>query len=153
MPFVGQAEAVIDAKQRLALPAKFRSRWNPAQDGPTWFAVPWIPDRVLRLYTEQTFNELFHSGRRAPSLTPSSDRAKLEALLFSATEQPDLDANHRLRVPAWQIEKLGLPKEVYILGVGDRLEVRPRDGWTDRFDEGIQELDALAARLSHEPHD
>jgi len=153
MPFVGQAQAVIDVKQRLALPAKFRSRWNPATDGPTWFCVPWIPDSVLRLYPEKTFNELFASGRVRPSLTPSSDRAELEAILFSATEQLDLDASHRVRLPAWQLEKLEMPREVMILGAGDRLEIRPRDAWDQRFNKGLAAIDALAARLDRERDD
>ena len=150
MPFVGQAQAVIDAKQRLALPAKFRSRWNPAQDGPTWFCVPWIPDSVLRLYPEKTFNELFDSGRGTPSLTPSSGRAELESILFSATEQLDLDSNHRLRLPAWQLEKMNMPREVVILGAGDRLEIRAKGDWSPRFESGLAAMDALAAKLAQE---
>ena len=153
MPFVGQAQAVIDAKQRLALPAKFRSRWNPAQDGPTWFCVPWIPDQVLRLYPEKTFNQLFDSGRSKPSLTPSADRAQLEAILFSATEQLDLDASFRLRLPVWQLEKMNMPREIMILGTGDRLEIRSRESWNDRFDSGLANIAALAEKLDRERQD
>lgn len=147
MPFVGQAEATIDKKQRLAIPAKFRARWSAEIDGPTWCCLPWPADGVLRLYPEKTFEALFAAGRGTPSLTPRGERAKLDRLLFSATEQLDVDAQHRVRLPAWQLEKLEIPSEVVVLGAGDRLEVRARAGWTEDFDQGLGELEQLAAML------
>lgn len=144
LPFTGHAEAIIDAKQRLALPAKFRARWNPAVDGPTWMAVPWFPGATLRLYPEKTFDALFQAGRQNPSLFPGEDETALDQAVFSMTETLELDANHRVRLPAWQIEKLGLPREVMVIGVGDRLEVHPREGWNERFDTMIARMGKLA---------
>lgn len=146
MPFTGQADAVIDAKQRLALPAKFRAKWNPASDGVTWMALPWVPDKTLRIYTERMFEELFRAGRASPSLFASGDEARLEQAVFSATERLEVDQNHRVRVPAWQIEKLGLPREVVVIGAGDRLEVHPRNRWHGGFDAMLGEIGRLAER-------
>ncbi len=146
MPFTGHAEAIIDAKQRLALPAKFRARWNPAVDGPTWMAVPWFPGATLRLYPQQTFDELYRAGRQSPSLFPAEDEIALDQAVLALTETLELDANHRVRLPAWQIEKLNLPREVIVLGVGDRLEIHPREGWNARFDKMIEQMGSLAAQ-------
>ncbi|MEM9560557.1 MAG: hypothetical protein AAF995_09635 [Planctomycetota bacterium] len=150
MPFTGQADAAIDDKHRLALPAKFRNRWNPERDGKTWFAVPWAPDACLRLYTERMFEDLFLAGRRSPSLTPSPTRARLDGALFSATEQLDVDSNHRVRFQAWQVEKLKLPREVVVIGAGDRLEVRARENWGQAFDDLLEDLPRLAELLAQE---
>lgn len=146
MPFTGQAEGVIDAKQRLALPAKFRARWSPEADGPTWLAVPWFPDGVVRLYTERMFEELFRAGRPAPSLFPTGDEAKLEQSMFSMTEQLEVDQNHRVRLPAWQIERLALPREVMVIGAGDRLEVHAKERWAAGFEAMIEAMGRLAER-------
>lgn len=151
MPFTGQADAVIDAKQRLALPAKFRSEWNPAQDGATWMALPWTPTGTLRIYTSRMFDELFRAGRPSPSLFPSPEEARLEQAVFSITERLEVDQNHRVRLPAWQIEKLALQREVVVIGAGDRLEVHPRERWHAGFDAMLDEIGALAAKRRPEP--
>jgi division/cell wall cluster transcriptional repressor MraZ len=150
MPFVGHAEAVIDDKQRVALPAKFRSRWKPETDGPSWFCIPWVPDRVLRLYPEHTFLRLREQFQATSSLTPPKGRAELEALLFSSVEQLDLDGSNRVRLPKWQLDALGwanLPVEIAVLGVGDRLEIRDRAAWSAAFAAGLGRLDVLASQL------
>ena len=149
MPFTGQAEATIDAKQRLAIPAKFRNRWSPEHDGQTWFAVPWPQTGALRLYTEKMHNELFSAGRRDPSLTPDEDQAELDVILHSVTEQVDVDSNNRIRLPAWQIEHLKLPKEVIVLGAGDRLEIRARDEWHNEFDDRLAKMAQLSKALAN----
>lgn len=151
MLFTGQAEATIDAKSRLAIPAKFRSRWDPERDGSTWFCVPWVKTGSLRLYPEKVYEELFRAGRRDPSLTPGDEQAELELILHSATEQVDVDANNRIRLAAWQVETLGLPPEVVVLGAGDRLEVRGRAGWQDEFKDKLAAMASLADRLARRP--
>lgn len=148
MPFTGQAEGTIDAKQRLAIPAKFRNRWSPEHDGVTWFCVPWPETNSLRLYTEKMHNDLFTAGRRDPSLTPDEDQAELDVILHSVTEQVDVDSNNRIRLPAWQVEALKLPKEVIVLGAGDRLEIRARDAWQSEFNDRLAKMAQLSKTLS-----
>ncbi len=149
MPFTGQAEATIDAKQRLAIPAKFRNRWNPETDGTTWFCIPWPKTGSLRLYTKKTHNELFTAGRRDPSLTPDEDQAELDVILHSVTEEVDIDSNNRIRLPAWQVEHLGLNREVIVLGAGDRLEIRARAQWKEEFNDRLAKMSQLASKLSN----
>ncbi|MCC5822361.1 MAG: hypothetical protein LAT64_06470 [Phycisphaerales bacterium] len=148
MLFTGQAEAKIDDKSRLAIPAKFRSRWDPDRDGASWFCVPWVETKSLRLYPEKVYEELFRAGRRDPSLTPGADQAELELLLHSATEQVDVDGNNRIRLSSWQVEMLGLPGEVVVLGAGDRLEVHSREAWQAVFKDKLAGMASLAERLS-----
>lgn len=148
MPFTGQAEANIDAKQRLAIPAKFRNRWDPQTEGTTWFCIPWPQTGSLRLYTEKMHNELFTAGRRDPSLTPDEDQAELDVILHSVTEQVDVDANNRIRLTKWQVDHLGLPKEVIVLGAGDRLEIRARDAWQEQFKDRLSKMADLASKLA-----
>ncbi len=41
MHFTGYSEHTIDAKQRLAIPAKYRAQWDDKRDGTAWYGVPW----------------------------------------------------------------------------------------------------------------
>jgi len=145
--FTGQAEATIDAKSRLAIPAKFRARWDKDAEGTTWCCVPWVKTNTLRLYPLSTFEQLSQAGRTAPSLTPSDDRAELDLIIHSATEQVDIDSNNRIRLASWQVEGLGLTSEVVVLGAGDHLEIRDRACWQGSFKDKLASMAALADRL------
>lgn len=145
MLFTGTAEVVVDAKQRLALPAKFRSRWDPERDGPTWYCVPWPHEGVLRLYTERRFEQM--ADAREETLTPGQDLADLEATLFGYTEQLDVDSASRIRLPAWQMDLVKLPREVVVVGVRNRLEIRSRELWEGRKVERFEGLRPLVEKL------
>lgn len=148
MVFTGQAEATIDAKDRLALPAKFRARWNPERDGATWYCVPWPAENVLRLYTERIFDELYANSRSSPTLIPSSDEAELQTALFSLTEQMDVDASWRVKLSKKHRELVAMPNEVVVIGAGDRLEVRSRDVWNATQAQRFADLERIAARVA-----
>jgi len=148
VPFTGRANATIDAKSRLAIPAKFRSRWDPSRDGATWFCVPWAPTGSLRLYTSATWHQIYNATQSAPSLTPSPERAELETMLHASTEEVDVDANNRIRLPAWQVEALTLPRDVIVLGAGDRIEIRAREPWESTFQDKLQRMNELAQQLA-----
>ncbi len=145
MPFTGQAEAIIDAKQRLAIPAKFRSRWNPETDGTTWYCVPWPQpqDAVLRLYTEHQYESIPLAQGVTSSLTPNQNLADLQTRIYGYSEQLDVDANNRIRLSAWHLELVGMPKEVMVIGAGDRLEIRSRELWMRDRQQHFNELRRL----------
>lgn len=145
MLFTGQAEVTIDAKGRLAIPAKFRARWDPERDGKTWYCVPWPHEGVLRLYTESRFELM--AQLREETLTPDQDSADLETTFFGYTEQIDPDANSRLNLPAWHMELIKLPREVMVIGVRNRLEIRSREAWSANRESRFNELRSLVARL------
>lgn len=149
MLFTGQAEAKIDEKSRLAIPAKFRSKdgSGEAGSGTVWYCVPWVKTQSLRLYPEPLYTALAEAGRQGASLTPEEDRAELELILFSATEQAEQDGSNRIRLASWQVEALGLPGEVMVLGARDYLEVRSRVAWQTEFKDKLAAMASLADRL------
>jgi DNA-binding transcriptional regulator/RsmH inhibitor MraZ len=146
--FTGQAEAKIDDKSRLAIPAKFRTKdtSGDAGSGTVWYCVPWLNSRSLRLYPEAMFARLSEAGRQGASLMPDGDQADLELTLYSATEQAEQDGNNRIRLASWQVEALGLSGEVMVLGARDYLEVRSREGWQPEFMAKLARLSSPDAR-------
>ena len=146
MPFTGQAEAIIDAKQRLAIPAKFRSRWSPETDGETWYCVPWPQDGVLRLYTERQFESMPLAQGVTSSLTPDQNLADLQVAIYGNAEQLNVDANNRIRLQAWQLELVAMPKEVMVIGAGDRLEIRSKEQWRREMQQRFNDLRRLVDR-------
>lgn len=126
MLFYGEYEHTIDAKGRLAIPARIRKRWNPDADGDAWFAVPWRTG-LIRLYTDRMFHELAVS--KEPTLTPDEDEAEIEATLFGLCTRLEMDSAGRILLPEEMLARTSLGPEVVLIGARDRLEIRDRAEW------------------------
>lgn len=144
MLFTGHSEHTIDAKQRLAIPAKYRNQWDESRDGKAWFCVPW-PNGSLRLYTEKTFERL--ASEQEPSLTQTSDEADLLAEFFGLAERLEMDKQGRVPIPRRHIDMTQLPTEVVVIGAMNRLEVRDRAGWLQSQNERFARLPDLVERI------
>ena len=144
MLFTGQSEHSIDAKQRLAIPAKYRNQWDAARDGGAWVCIPW-PTGHLRLYTESTFAALARQGEM--SLTPDEDLAELQTTLFGLAERLEMDSAGRVIIPQQHLKLAGIGAEVSVVGAGDRLEVRNRGQWTAAAASRFEALPKLVERI------
>ncbi len=149
MIFTGQTELTVDAKGRLAVPARYRSRWDPAQHGTGWMCIPWPEDGgMLRLFPERQFELLGDVGES--SLTPTGAVGELESQLFGLAELIEMDSAGRVRLPARHMALVGLPSEVVVIGVRNRLEVRSRAAWQAKQEAAFASLPELAAKLEAE---
>ena len=146
MTFTGNAEATIDAKGRLAIPAKFRKLVPDAEGGTggVWVCVPW-PGGVLRVYTGKEFERLASQGES--SLTPNDDLAALQSTLYGMAETLEVDSANRIAIPQKLQEMVGLGSEVVVIGAKDRLEIHDRKAWQESVAKRFSELPVLVAKL------
>lgn len=144
MLFTGFAELNIDAKGRLAIPAKYRAQWDPERDGTGWVCVPW-PNRTIRVYPEQTFAQLADSAEQ--SLTPDEDAAELEATLFGLAELITPDSAGRIMLSKEHLRLTGLTGEVVVTGARNRLEISDRVAWRAAQQERFNSLPKLVERI------
>ncbi len=145
MLFTGHSEHTIDAKLRLAIPAKYRGRLDESRDGKGWYSVPY-PGGVIRLYTQARFELL--SEESPHKLMPDEDEAELEAGLFGLAELLEMDAEGRVNVPRLHLDLAGLAsREIVIVGARNRLEVRDRAAWLAGQAERFARLPALVSRI------
>lgn len=142
MLFTGHSEHSIDAKLRLSIPSKFRTK-DPATTR-VWVSVPW-PVGVIRLYPADTFERM--SAVERDTLTPSPDLADLEAELFGLAEQLEEDAAGRVRLPKLHLDMTGLGGQVVVVGARNRLEVRDLATWQAGALARFHRLPELAARI------
>jgi MraZ protein len=135
MYFIGTSEHSIDAKNRLAIPSKFRARMDPDLDGKDFVIVRGRPPDRLWLYPERYFEALVSGARSA--LIPDGDQMQFDQLYFPAAELAELDGQGRILIPDRMLRRAGLGREVLICGVRDHLEIRrresadsePAEGW------------------------
>jgi len=145
MHFTGYSEHTIDAKQRLAIPAKYRAQWDEKRDGTAWYGVPW-PGGLLRLYTETMFDALAEQmGSR--SLAPSRDEASLDAGIFGFAERLEMDKQGRVALPRHHLELTGLAGDVAVIGAGNRLEVYDRAAYQAARQGMFERLPDVADRM------
>ncbi|HHN78151.1 MAG TPA: hypothetical protein ENK11_05680 [Phycisphaerales bacterium] len=141
MLFTGQAEITIDAKQRLAVPSKYRNRLPEGET--TWYCVPWPEGSILRLYPASVYEPL--ALRLDDSLTAGSDASKIDQS-FSFVEPLEMDKTGRVRLLKWHLDLVGMPSEVMVIGARNRLEVHARDVWRASMVDRFREMAALYER-------
>jgi MraZ protein len=140
----GHAELTIDPKQRLAIPAKYRSQWSEERDGKAWVCVPWSA-RQLRIYTEKTFEAL--SNSLPDRMTFDPDEANLESDLFGFAERIEEDSAGRITIPKLHLQMTQLGTDVVVVGARNRLEVRDRTAWMATIPERFANLPLLMSRV------
>ncbi|MFH1417865.1 MAG: hypothetical protein ABII12_06225 [Planctomycetota bacterium] len=133
MIFAGYFEHAIDAKNRLAIPAKFRSKMDPDEDGTGFVIVPGQPGDRLWLYPEKHFERL--AGQAESALIPDDDQLRFDQVFFPLAESLELDSQGRVLLPERMLRRVRLGKEVVICGVRDHLEIRRREDFEKELGE------------------
>lgn len=136
MVFTGYFEHGLDEKNRLAVPAKVRSRWDRERDGDGFFLVPGRRAGTLWLYTEKYFDAL--SAFADSSLIPDDEQHDFEEIYFTLAEHVDLDSQGRIMIPERMRRRAGLGRDLVICGVRDHLEIRNREDFERDIDANWQ---------------
>lgn len=144
MIFTGHAELTIDAKQRLAIPAKHRALLRPERDGVAWYCVPWSGGRLM-LYTESRFTEL--AEKRRATLSPDEEEAGADANFFGLTERLEMDTAGRITIPRQHLSLTGIGTDVVMIGAGLRLEVWDKQAWTAGLEDRFKGLPSLMRKV------
>ncbi|MBI1369080.1 MAG: hypothetical protein GC162_10555 [Planctomycetes bacterium] len=138
MLLVGTHEHAIDAKQRLAIPSKFREELTAA--GATeLYAV--VRGGVLCLYTREGYEKRANALERAGK--PADFVLSYEQHFYAETERLIFDKQGRVRIPDTMLDEAGLAKLVTVVGVRDHLQVHDAQRWRQNRQEARQRLPDL----------
>ena len=145
MLFTGKNELTIDAKQRLAIPAKIRAQLHPKTDGDAFY-VTQGPNGALWLWTERMFEQV--SGLIEPTLSPPMDLMDFDETTFPETQRVELDSAGRIRLPQELLDLAGLGSTVLLLGMRFHMEIWDREAWEARAQEKQARRSDIAQRAS-----
>ena len=135
----GECTYTMDAKGRIAIPAKLRAELGDA------IVVSKGPDKSLFVYAEENWLGI----RDKLAAMPISKARKLQLTLFPSAKRFELDAQGRVLLPQNLRDHAELTREVVILGVVDRAEIWSEAVWrqfeTDELtpDNMLQAMDEL----------
>ena len=137
MAFRGLYEHSLDSKDRLTVPARFRSA---LADG---VVLSKGLDPCVDLYTPEAF-EGVSDTYLAPHSPFSSDARKMRRRFHGGSFDEKLDSAGRVRLPKILIEHADLAGPCVIVGAGANLEIWNAETWTKHE----AELDAAAAEIA-----
>jgi MraZ protein len=126
VPFRGTFDHTLDAKNRLTMPARYRSA---LADGVV-LAMTVDQQPCVGVWRPQEYE---HYSRRAlAGLPPLSGKlAELERFFYGSSQDAELDAAGRVIVPAFLSDHARLQREIVIVGAGDRLELWSKERWNE----------------------
>ncbi len=119
--FIGEYQHSIDAKGRIAVPAKFRSAYNGGA------IVTRGLDHCLFLFTKKDW-ELLAQKLVALPLAQASSRAFARLMLAGAMDV-EVDAQGRVLLPDYLRTYATLGKQAVVAGLYNRVEIWDAEAW------------------------
>ncbi len=145
MALRGTYDHSVDAKGRVSLPAKFRKALPEELT-----VIPVLNEdlgKALYVFSDEAYDEWIDSFFRKDDGTGRNPRSvkdnKLMAYLDARAETVTVDAAGRIKLSAKQCGKVGIEKDVHVVGRGDHIEIWDAQTHEDFLDS----LDPFAALL------
>ncbi|MFE8072778.1 division/cell wall cluster transcriptional repressor MraZ [Marinobacteraceae bacterium S3BR75-40.1] len=130
--FLGSHAINMDAKGRLAIPARVREDLADVCDGRIVLTAH-TEERCLLVYPEPQWEEILPKIEALPSFNKRARRA--QRLLIGFATPLELDGAGRILVPPTLREYAGLEKKLLLIGQGRKLELWSEDRWMHWLDE------------------
>jgi len=139
MTLLGEYRHVVDAKNRLFIPAKFRDEL-----GESFYITRKIMEKCLAIYSEaewQKFSEKLNT-------LPDSKVGKIKQFIYSKTAQVIPDTHGRILLPSNLITYAEIDKNVVVAGIGDHVQIWNESAWDAKEEEiDIKEMEELFTEL------
>jgi MraZ protein len=126
--FLGANALTLDAKGRMAIPAKYRDALSPA--GQTRLVLTINPrDACLWLYPEAIWTPIAEQIAALPPLKP--ENRALQRLLLGSACALEIDAQGRIAVSNELRAHAGLTKKMMLIGLGRKFELWDSAAWAE----------------------
>ena len=135
--FIGEYRHSVDAKGRVAIPARFRLQ---LEEGAV--VVRWV-EGCAAIFPRPAFESL---AEKIGSLPLANEQARaVSRFLFSSAFEVEKDGQGRVVLPAAIRDWAGLGTEAVIVGAGERVDIWAPDRWAAK---GFASPDEFAAALN-----
>lgn len=147
--FLGASPLNLDAKGRMAIPAKYRAAL--AADEVARVVVTINPRaRCLTLYPEADWQEIADKVSRLPAMNPRN--VHLQRLLLGNASEQELDGQGRIALSPTLRQHAGLNKKVVLIGQNYKFEIWDEETWHTSSQQWVTEFQQGKASTS-EPID
>ena len=137
--FIGEYKHNLDAKGRLAIPAKFRSQLKNGA------VVTKGLDNCLFLYPKNAWQDI---AKKLANLPISQSKARaFSRLMLAGAMEVDVDNQGRITLPEYLRKFSYLKKKAIVAGLYDRMEIWDEDKWNEYKSGAEKESGEIAEAL------
>lgn len=127
--FEGVSTLSLDAKGRLAVPARHRSTLEECCASRVAVTVnPMAGEPCLWLYPEGEWREVVRTLEGLPAFDPQAQA--MRRFMIGYASPLELDAQGRIKLSAEQCKFAGLDKRIALVGQGRKFEIWDEQAWT-----------------------
>ena len=134
--FRGVATFNLDAKGRMAIPAKFRKHLDACCEGHLVVTID-HSDSCLQVYPIDEWEVVEKKLVDLPNMQVAT--RKLQRMLLGNATECQMDSNGRILLPAKLREFAGLEKSTVMIGQGNKFELWNEQTWNALMDECLKE--------------
>ncbi len=135
--FIGSYAITMDAKGRMAIPAKVRDTLASICDG-RLVVTAHTEERCLLVYPEPQWADLQPKIEALPNIHRKARR--MQRLLLGYATPLELDGNGLVLLPQTLRDYAGLEKKLMLIGQGKKLELWSEAGWYDELETGDDDV-------------
>ncbi len=131
--FRGVTQLSLDAKSRLAIPARYRGELMSCCDGRLIVTVD--PSKCLLVYPQPAWEPIEEKLNSLSSFDPLT--RGLQRLLVGNASDVEMDGAGRILISAPLRKFAGLSKEVVLVGQGSKLEIWNEEQWNLQVEDAL----------------
>lgn len=135
--FRGESKLNIDAKGRMAMPARQRERLLDMCAGRLVATID-IYSPCLMIFPLNIWEEVEKTIQALPSMRPETKR--FQRLTIGRAAELEMDANGRVLIPQILRQYAKLDKQVALVGQGKKYELWNSDAWEAELDKALLEV-------------
>lgn len=144
--FRGVSYLNLDAKGRLAIPARQRERLARMSD--SRLVITADPQHCLLVYPETTWTDIERKLMSLPSFDATS--RSIQRLLIGYANDVEIDSQGRVMVTGEQREYANLDKRIALVGVGNKFELWDEETWRQTLKDAEASFDMARLAASSE---
>ncbi|MCW9012684.1 MAG: division/cell wall cluster transcriptional repressor MraZ [Gammaproteobacteria bacterium] len=138
MVFRGINNLALDAKGRMAVPARYREKLADSCGGRLIVTVD--RDRCLLLYPQHEWEIIEAQLAALPSFNKQARH--LQRLLIGHATEVDLDSQGRILLPTILREYASLEKKCVLIGQGKKFEIWDEQSWNENQSAWLEDANA-----------
>lgn len=136
---IGEYKHTLDAKKRLAVPAKLRAKLGRK------VVITHGLDNCLSVYPVREWERV--SAKLSELSMGQADTRSFNRFMLAGAVETEIDAMGRILIPDFLKDYAGLSTKVVMAGVHNRLEIWDETRWTEYKERVTKQADALAQKL------
>jgi MraZ protein len=138
---IGEFKHLLDDKNRISLPAKFRSEM-----GKNVIITPGL-DNCLFIFTKKRWDEISERLSNSESSMLAADNRSFNRYLLGGAVEVPVDAVGRMLIPEFLKSRAKIQSKVVFIGVRDRVEIWDEIAWENYRKSIESRADELAEKL------